>query len=564
MLNRSTSGRYELHELLRQFSEEKLVEFSDNCNEVRERHAGYFIDLLQHFEKEYLSPRPIAALSDLDMEYMNPRRVSALAQMDLEIGNARAAWDWAVQHRQIAHLNRALDGLGWFYRSRYLFQEGEQAFQQAFDALNTLEADLRPEILVIKASLLKSQASCNLSLERIDLGENQLHQALNLLDEAALAGQDVLQLKAAMLHLLAIPPFGMHWIENSFVMLKASLAIYRQLGNRYEEAGVLSTLGIMKQTLGQFEELARLWQEVLEIHRELNLPKEIHWSQINLIFLQSQCGQGDFQAAEQQLAESIAYYRDDGDKYLQALCNYYLAQNRHFLGQYAGMIAPLDECVRIYQNIDIKSLTARAWMKMGVAYTSLGQYSQAGEYLTKSSAFFTEVDQVWGVGAVNWRLAELALATGRIAQAKELLQKGLADMTQAHNYGLVGQALPTLVIAYLISGDLNQARQTQVEALHRAAEYRNFPAQAAALASASLFASHWRNLELALELGALASTIPYLANSALFQDLLFKPLANLAHDLPPEVAAAAQERGRQHDLWQTIRELQTAPEFTQN
>ena len=61
--------------------------------------------------------------------------------------------------------------------------------------------------------------------------------------------------------------------------------------------------------------------------------------------------------------------------------------------------------------------------------------------------------------------------------------------------------------------------------------------------------------ERAVELYALASHHPYVANSRWFEDVVGKQIAAVAATLPPEVVAAAQERGRARDLRETAEEL---------
>ena len=58
----------------------------------------------------------------------------------------------------------------------------------------------------------------------------------------------------------------------------------------------------------------------------------------------------------------------------------------------------------------------------------------------------------------------------------------------------------------------------------------------------------------AVELYALASRHPAVANSRWFEDVAGKQIAALAAGLPPEVAAAARERGRALDLDATVAE----------
>ena len=59
----------------------------------------------------------------------------------------------------------------------------------------------------------------------------------------------------------------------------------------------------------------------------------------------------------------------------------------------------------------------------------------------------------------------------------------------------------------------------------------------------------------AIELYALASRDPYVANSRWFEDVAGREIAAAAEALPPEAVARAQERGRARDLWATVEEL---------
>jgi hypothetical protein len=61
--------------------------------------------------------------------------------------------------------------------------------------------------------------------------------------------------------------------------------------------------------------------------------------------------------------------------------------------------------------------------------------------------------------------------------------------------------------------------------------------------------------ELAVELYALASRHPLVTNSQWFQDVAGRQIAAMAGTLPPEVVAAAQERGRARDLEATVQEV---------
>jgi hypothetical protein len=61
--------------------------------------------------------------------------------------------------------------------------------------------------------------------------------------------------------------------------------------------------------------------------------------------------------------------------------------------------------------------------------------------------------------------------------------------------------------------------------------------------------------ERAVELYALARSHPFVDNSPLLEHLIGKHVAAGSAELPPEVVAAAQKRGRSLDWWETAEAL---------
>ena len=61
--------------------------------------------------------------------------------------------------------------------------------------------------------------------------------------------------------------------------------------------------------------------------------------------------------------------------------------------------------------------------------------------------------------------------------------------------------------------------------------------------------------ERAVELYALTSRYPYVANSRWFADVAGDDIAAAAESLPPDVVARARERGQARDLWVTVEAL---------
>ena len=61
--------------------------------------------------------------------------------------------------------------------------------------------------------------------------------------------------------------------------------------------------------------------------------------------------------------------------------------------------------------------------------------------------------------------------------------------------------------------------------------------------------------ERAVELYALASHHPFVAKAQLFEDIAGKYIVVATETLPPDVIAAAQERGLELDWWETAEAL---------
>ena len=71
LLERGLAGRYEVHELLRQYGEEKLASLLDLgllLDNPHDRHAAYYTSALQHWELEFKGPRQMEVLSEMEQE----------------------------------------------------------------------------------------------------------------------------------------------------------------------------------------------------------------------------------------------------------------------------------------------------------------------------------------------------------------------------------------------------------------------------------------------------------------------------------------------------------------
>ena len=94
-LRRTAEGRYETHDLLRQYSKEKLMTHPAENESLRDQHCRYYAEFMVRHKPQLKGDDPHAALATLSAEREN----------------VRAAWNWAVEHRKAAELDMFMERL---------------------------------------------------------------------------------------------------------------------------------------------------------------------------------------------------------------------------------------------------------------------------------------------------------------------------------------------------------------------------------------------------------------------------------------------------------------------
>ena len=105
------SGRYEVHELLRQYAAGQL-DIAVETAAVDQAHSRYFLNWLAQQENDIKGARQVGVVLDIVSDF----------------DNVRAAWEWAVEQEQFTWLDSAVECILWFclYCPRY--QDGLDLF----------------------------------------------------------------------------------------------------------------------------------------------------------------------------------------------------------------------------------------------------------------------------------------------------------------------------------------------------------------------------------------------------------------------------------------------------
>jgi hypothetical protein len=93
LLRLDVNGRYQIHELLRQYAAEQLKKSASDVQQTQADHANYYIQFLHQRRQDVAGGR----------------QREALFEIKEELDNIRVAWLWAVAHVDVF----VSPGYGW-------------------------------------------------------------------------------------------------------------------------------------------------------------------------------------------------------------------------------------------------------------------------------------------------------------------------------------------------------------------------------------------------------------------------------------------------------------------
>jgi tetratricopeptide (TPR) repeat protein len=402
--------------------------------------------------------------------------------------------------------------------------------------------------LRVWAKVLAAQGS----LSESEPARQLLQQSLALLERPELADRDTRPEMAFVL--LTTDEKRGTWREGTGRLLERSLALYRALDDRWGIAHALRGLGaVAAWSLSDFGRAKRLRQESLEILRALGDQMGMATALMSLAW--SAVQQGQIEEGARSLEDSLALAQKTGDSRAIANGLQNLGAAHLYLGQYAKAHSLLEQSLTLWHDLGSLRGLAEATIPLGRAKMHLGQYQQARSLGEKGLSICRETDFPRGLGGSFRLLGNVALAESAYADAQGWLLKGIALCRALDIEVDVRMTLAVLACAVRGLGQLPEARQYLGEALRKGFGVQRFWPCLYAVLMLSLVLADEGEVERAVELYALASRYPRVANSRWFEDVAGRHIATVAATLPPDVVAAARERGRARDLEATVEEL---------
>jgi tetratricopeptide (TPR) repeat protein/DNA-binding XRE family transcriptional regulator len=381
LISEPAAGRYQLHDLLRQYSRALAAEGEPADAGAAARLVNYYAHVAAAASKHIATwttagdrPPPGSAPGSAPELATTDE---AAAWLEAERPNLHAAVDFAAEAmpRYAVAIATAMGG---FLRSRGHWEQAAGQYQTALSAAcragdrpgqaGTLDElgllqQLRGDYLAATATLAQATALYG------DLGD-QRGQAYAL-NHLGLVHQDTGDYQAAA---------ACH---------QQALALARGAGDPLAEAVSLTDLGQVQQLTGDYPAAVVSHTQALATFRRLN-------SRFDEADALSQLGfaaraVGDYPAAATYLQQGLDQFRDLGDRLGQAWALHGLGHLQRATGDYQAASASLSQVLRLYQDLGMRHGQAKALNSLGGLSLAISAAEEARHYYSQALAIAREI-----------------------------------------------------------------------------------------------------------------------------------------------------------------------------
>jgi predicted ATPase/DNA-binding SARP family transcriptional activator len=440
MVRRASAGRYNLHELVRQYSAEQLAADPATWQATREKHFNYYLEMAENAEKELQGSNQLEWLSSLDQEHDNLR-----VAFDWALGNSAAETD------QCDQALRLCSSLRWYWQIHGFFHEGISILKEALEKYPECQSQARANALLGMGLMLNGLGELVTAYQYVNEciqiyrrwgNQPRLAEALMLEGTILLWQGEPSSGKAELEEALAIfRELGDKWGEASSCWklgsyladytgdpagrecLEQSAAILNQLGEKYLYSGVQITLGIVDMSLGNYPTARQHFEESLAITREMRHPWGIADALTNLGCL----------------------FR--------------------IKGQYALAQTQFEEALKIYHEIGRNLWEADPFCAMAENAIAIGDLVSARQYLQTACGSLESSDNTWLELLVNYFQGLLTYYEGDTEKADVLMEKTILLARETQYISDLARAIVTRGHIKLVKGEIEAGNKLLIEGL---------------------------------------------------------------------------------------------------
>ncbi|HKJ52998.1 MAG TPA: tetratricopeptide repeat protein, partial [Gammaproteobacteria bacterium] len=394
--------RYRMHELIRQYAEERLADNPRREAEARERHARYYLDWMG------------AQIERL----RNAEQGDACRTITANIDNIRAAWRWAVAERRIDMLRGAIRSVSLFSDLRGYFQDGLQLFDAAREMI---AASDHPDRNILLDQIDVRSAILNFRLSRYDTSLALFRPVLESTD----------QVYERCLILRFLGDFhyshaGHISAEQARVFLNECIELGRQQGDIHVQSECLSELAILyTNMIIDIDESRRCATRAVELARETGRPDLLATALDVLAWTTNH--QGDYESAEATWREVFDIAYNSGNRSNEALAMNWLGWSAWSFGgaRHGEAVQYFSDALTRYQELGDRANVAMTSADLATVLLEQGELDAAREHCRRGLELASLIGRKDHRVYNRYVLGAVECAAGNLAGARAHLEKSL-------------------------------------------------------------------------------------------------------------------------------------------
>jgi len=490
-LGLTKAGRFQLHELMRQFGEEHLRIDAKVWQIAKEKHAAYYADFVAEQSLKMRSPDQISGLIAIDNEFET---------------NIKSAWDWLIsQSHWNTVIRKMIQGLchyvtitkrlnemiPWLRTARRKFVETEKDNIESlvYAILGTAEAYCEEEShpaafndssqarlkeiwkIVTDYQLAEEMGYWYVMLAGLVHAKNLDLGAIEQLDEA------IDQMRKR----------GDPWVLGMSLIIRANwliefnleedklleaLQIFEELGIPYEQSFAAELLAnFALQGLGEPTEFKLYIEQSAQFYKELSAI----YPKFNYLFYRSiKPGHffpvGEFEkgfAAYREQHDFFERSRYKGSAWFHSLYWESLLATRYSSYDHARKTREL--CLKVAKEFGTQTYIYWNTYELGEVYRVFGNQLKAMDHYTQAYSGFEKVKGILGLGYCHRAFGDLAIQNSQYTEALEEYRKFMNYAVEDNHLWSIAQAHGKLALAHAHLNNLEKSRSelhTALDQMH--------------------------------------------------------------------------------------------------
>jgi len=374
MVQSDGQGRYSVHELWSQYTQEKLSEDESNETATKKLHATYYANILHRHTE--------------GLEWRSPQQSAKAISAD--IGNLRAAWQWLIQAHDLRGLERML--IGFWHVHWIRGTEAQESIALFSDAVHTIAQHNSRDKNFNNTDTIGISGALSTAQSTFVVRSGALPEA------TILAEQGLSQLRQSSYRASPLMQYAFRWL----------------------------IMAQMQQ--GQIEAAQAFIPELIALSQERTDQR----TEAIGYYLSALCHYmaGNLQSAEDAIDNGLPISSTVGDRYFAGEFKRLRGMLWEEQGRYEDAKEQLTQSLSFGYELNNQACVAQSLHQLGIVFIAQGEYTQAERNLCNAIDILNEIGRPLDLPRSRHALAMALGGQSRFAEAQALLLDVFVEQEQ--------------------------------------------------------------------------------------------------------------------------------------